>query len=307
MSKIAKRIPPAKPEASKNRSYPVKQTLNLLIVTLLLVIGCSSQTITSGGGSGSTSGNLVTTAILPDTAWIARQTVSNTRDEWLISANGNCRTYASRRTGAIIQDCGSGFQAVAPKHRHWKLEEIKSSAKLIQVAELAPVNYVTRAKQIHLHSAATETADMLATLNELGAKIYNQESVSQYLYDKAHEKGANVSWVWKPMREEDLNIEVTGQDHPARFGNEFGGWLNPRVQYSEAIPERVIELASTVLAHLPDAKFMVSDYETKKPDPFLAVTTTKMAAAGKYFIIACWDEPAYSEPEPPSIQIGPRT
>ena len=44
---------------------------------------------------------------------------------------------------------------------------------------------------------------------------------------------------------------------------------------------------------MPEAMLIVSDYETVKPDPFLAVTTPALLAAGKIWIVAVWDEPNF--------------
>lgn len=264
--------------------------------TRLLSNGAGGNVTSSGGTGGITgsavlstgTGSAVAISQDPNIRWATTPQIVWTDGTRAVLSNGEWLPLSSVSGGSAI-----------PKHRHWKISEIKASAKPVDSARLVPMSYLVKAQRIHLESAATNEAEMLTALNDLGVKLYNAESVSQYLYDKAHDKGANVEWVWKPMRDLDANsFTQVGFSFADAFGGRYSNQL-----YVHAIPERVVSLASLVLEHMPDAKFLVSDYEVRKPDPFLAVTTAKMAAAGKFFIIAAWDEPGYMEP--PSMEFGP--
>lgn len=72
------------------------------------------------------------------------------------------------------------------------------------------------------------------------------------------------------------------------------GIVDP-VQYAGELPIRAMERMASILADMPDAVFLVSDYETKRPDPFLAVTTRRLLAAGKLWVIERWDEPGFDD------------
>lgn len=73
------------------------------------------------------------------------------------------------------------------------------------------------------------------------------------------------------------------------------GWVSANSQYARRIPERVIGTIAKILEREPDAVLLVSDFEVAKPDPFLAITTTKLLEAGKVWIVEQWDEPAWKD------------
>jgi|SRR5579863_1188314 len=262
----------------------------LLCSILFAVISCGQSAGTnaisavSSGTAITSSGNLIWNAAAPTTI---------TSGGW---------TCAIDSTGNWSSSCSQAAATPAPprNYHHWKLAEVKASAKPAD-AKLIPATYLKHAEEIGLESPATENAKTLVALQKLGVKIYNEQSVSEYLYGKVREmKSPNMIWVWRPMRLADYQAFTKSQLRPAT-GNAYGGsyvWT----QYQKAIPERVVELAAMVLKELPEANFIVSDYEVKRPDPFLAVTTPGMASLGQLYIIACWDEPAYTET--PSMQFG---
>ena len=262
----------------------------LLCSILFAVISCGQQTITSSGS----------VPILNSVTSSSNLTWSGGSGAMLLAGDSVCVD-----TNGVRWACGTMTTptAAAPprNYRHWKLAEVKAAAKSAD-AKLIPATYLKHAEEIGLESPATENAKMLVALQKLGVKIYNEQSVSEYLYGKVREmKDANMIWTWRPMRLADYQAFTKANMRPA-IGNAYGGsyvWT----QYQKAIPERVVELAALVLKELPEANFIISDYDRKNPDPFMAVTTPGMASVGQLYVIAVWDEPAYTEF--PSMQMSP--
>lgn len=178
------------------------------------------------------------------------------------------------------------------------LQQIRLEAKPIPVASLAPAAYLKLAMKINLESATTDEIRMLDAIYGLNLKTYDFSKVDDYMYRKAVESRSPTRWVWKPMRESDKSktdkaIGLATWRRPAKVANDFG--VLSVDLYARAIPARVLETVASVLAKLPDALFVVSDYEATKPDPFLAVTTQKLLDEGKIWIIDVWAEPGFTD------------
>jgi len=172
--------------------------------------------------------------------------------------------------------------------------QVDRSAKIIKVAQLAPVGYMDLAVKIGLTpSPVMDEANLLDAISTVGLHVYDWTTVDEYLYRKALRQGAHMRWVWKPLREADLQS--------AHMANAASGFTIPRVgyifaeQYAQEVPLRILMDVKAILDADPSAKFFISDYETIKPDPFLMVTTEKLLKAGKCWIIDRWDEPGFSE------------
>lgn len=177
------------------------------------------------------------------------------------------------------------------------LQQVRLTARSLDNPEPVASEYLDLAKQIELHSAATDALRLESAIYDLDLKVYPFESVDDYLYNQALKQNAYMRWVWKPLREKDQKVF---EGHHNEMGVGFG-FLAGDVMYTHPVPSRVLRTVANILAKLPQAKFLVSDYEAFKPDPFLAVTTETLMEAGKLYIVDMWDEPGYSDDKAKAI------
>jgi hypothetical protein len=174
------------------------------------------------------------------------------------------------------------------------LVQVKSSAHKIPALEIATPTWLKLAKQINLDSAAVDEANLAKTISEHEWSVYDYAKVDDYLYRQALRMGTNTRWVWKPVREADMKLTSGANTWSVRPAM---GFVYPKV-YGRAIPERIMDKIACVLQDMPDALFLVSDFEVVKPDPFLAVTTAKLLGEDKIYIVAQWNEPGFTEAPP---------
>lgn len=171
---------------------------------------------------------------------------------------------------------------------------IKSSARPIMQSALAPSEYLARAIRIGLESAGTDEARTLQAIHDVGLHVYDYDHVDNYLYRQALHLGAKYRWVWEPLREKDTKAVASG--------NTTAGYIY-NVQYSREVPDRILADVERLIDCAPsDAMFLVSDFKAVNPDPFLAITTPRMLAAGRIFIVDQWDEPGFREKE--VVELG---
>jgi hypothetical protein len=199
---------------------------------------------------------------------------------------------------------GSGFingsqlrETRANDHKGATLQMVKFSAKPIGRDHLAPAAYVAMAKLVGLESAATDEARLTQAIVDCELPVYDFDKVDSYLYHTTLTMKTPMRWVWKPMREADMKADSAGAN-TARWTPADGFGLLSSSQYANKIPEATLATVAMILKKIPDAVFLVSDYETIKPDPFLAVTTAKLLAANKLWIVAQWDEPGFGDDLP---------
>lgn len=172
------------------------------------------------------------------------------------------------------------------------IQEIRLHTKAVAELPLASAAYLKLAMKIGLRSAATDELEILGVIHDVDLRVYNLSKVDQYLQDKASRAAPNTYWVWKALRKGDLDhIMATG----TRFRDGLG-IVYPSA-YSHAVPQRVLEHVAAILEKLPEATFLISDYETIKPDPFMAITTPTLLGEGKIWIVDQWDEPGFNEEE----------
>jgi hypothetical protein len=177
------------------------------------------------------------------------------------------------------------------KPRNITLAMLNASAKPISEARLAPASYVKLAGEIGMQSASVDEAKLADAINQLGLSVYDFSQVDDYLLNKAHAVGPNVEWGWKPLRHKDLEKFAGGDIHSYADTTSYVF----RSVYGNEVPTRVLLEAKAILERFPDAVFMISDYETIKPDPFLAVTSIDLLSNGKLWIIDRWDEPNFGK------------
>lgn len=205
---------------------------------------------------------------------------TNDGSGWLVSSSS---PYFSSTTVATFNR--------KPRVPGATIVQVKASAKLVDVASKPPARYISVAKQIGLKSAATDEAELLNVLDSHFLKIYDFKRVDDYLYNIALKQGPNVIWVWMPLR--DADSKTAGET--GYYSGDAGVLDHSGLTYGHTVPERVLEDVGCILSEMPDALFLISDYVTKRPDPFMAVTTKKLLQAGKVFIVDQWDEPDFDD------------
>jgi hypothetical protein len=227
----------------------------------------TSGTITAGVITGGGDGNLV---LGSDGGWVSANGASFT----IVNHSGISWTQETRK----LDNKGP------------TIEQVKLSAALLDKNHLPPAGYLKLARHIGLDGPAYDEARVLQAIDELGLTVYNAEKVDNYLYREALKKNVRTRWVWKPLRAKDLKAI-----------SEDVGWQQNiyRKQYAHAVPERVLASVNRILERLPEAMFLISDFEYIKPDPFLAITTPKLLGENKLWIVEQWDEPGFgADPEP---------
>jgi hypothetical protein len=191
----------------------------------------------------------------------------------------------------ITNQLNWNFTPVQRKVKPITISQVRLTAKVPPRDQMAPTEYVALALSVGVRSAAVDQARVEAMIEEMQAPVYDFAAVDDYLYAQASQHGQYAQWVWKPARESDVEAL---QRYPMSV-HQDGGYIYASA-YSRAIPERVLMTMAKVLEKIPDAIPLISDYETIKPDPFLAITTARLAAQGKVYIIDQWDEPGFSAP-----------
>jgi hypothetical protein len=170
---------------------------------------------------------------------------------------------------------------------------VKLTAKNWGDVTLAPADYIARAQRIRYESAGTDEARMLQAIHDAHLHVYDFHNVDGYLYRQALKHGSNYRWVWEPMREKDMKA---AQENSGQYAN--AGYVYGSKQYDREIPDRVLADVERLLDCAPaETMLLVSDFRAVNPDPFLAITTPRMLAAGKIFIVEQWDEPGFTDGE----------
>lgn len=272
-----------------------------LLLAGMLAVGCHSQSVPI---TSATSGNAITGG---SNTWLTSAgTVTAIAPADGANVSWSCdsmhRCWATNGINGTVWGTGGGVWSTPGTHRpkpKYTLAQVRASAVPIPKAKLAPAAYLTLAKSIGLESAGTDEARMLDCLDKLALKPYDPERVDAYLTHKAEAIGPNVRWVWKPLRESDE--KAVGQASTSMTAAAAGLVFSPS-RYGQAVPAHALSMAAEVLREMPDAVFLVSDYEALKPDPFLAVTTARLLGEGRVWIIDVWQEPGFGAPD---MHFGP--
>lgn len=181
---------------------------------------------------------------------------------------------------------GSSLTSTKPAGPPVTIAELRRSTHLLTEKDMAPAGYVALAKSVGAQPSSDE-ADILAAIKDLELPVYPFDKVDRYLSNKAYEISNNTRWVWKPistigrMSLQDLNGAST------RAGSVSSSL------YTQRIPMNVLNNIVALMGRVPGAVFLISDYETVNPDPFLAVTTPELLGSGKIWIVSQWDEPRF--------------
>jgi hypothetical protein len=180
------------------------------------------------------------------------------------------------------------------------LAQVRTAAHLLDRASLAPVAYASLASSLGV-GASADDAQILAAIDSAGLMVYSFDKVDEYLFGKALAGGSNMRWVWKPLRQGDV-MPLAAQNAIA-YRTTAVGLVYPTL-YGHEVPMRVLAEVKAILETVPDAVFLVSDYEVIKPDPFLAVSTSTLLNAGKIWVIDQWDEPGFGTVVPVGLETA---
>lgn len=204
--------------------------------------------------------------------------------------------------GSVFVGGGSGtaWISLAPnvintqrqrKHNAVTLAQVHKAAFRIAAKDLAPAEYITLAKSIGAEASAEEAA-ILQAISDLGLPVYDFEKVDDYLVGQTKKYGPNVMWVWKPVGKKDYAALFTsGHSSP----DATMGVISPAT-YGRQLPMVAMENIAALMKAVPEAVFLVTDYEVRNPDPFLAISSPTLLQAGKLWVVAQWDEPGFGAP-----------
>lgn len=244
------------------------------LVITLVATSFGQQTIVGSGSAGRWG-----------SGWALSESTSVTNAIATISVAQNCLQLS---TGTSCWD--QTLENRKLDNKGPSIAEVRQSAAQLKQEELAPVNYISLAKSIGAMTTGDE-AEMLQTIFDAELHVYDFAKVDAYLYRQALKQGANYRWVWKPLRKVDVEAMST-------FGSyqvyEHVGVIHNQL-YGQLIPMRTMTVIEKMLKAMPEMIFMVSDYEVLKPDPFLAISTRRLLAQGKVWIIDQWDEPGFTD------------
>lgn len=235
----------------------------------------STATFSGGTGTGMiwSSGGVLTTPTSP----------------YYTSANENCFTASG-----YLRACGGGpsYETRKDDGKGPTLLQVKSTARGLLTRELPPADYVPLAKSAGIDGPVIEQARMLEMIHNLELHVYDWKRVDEYLYRQALRQGTLVRWVWKPVRTPDIEKVA-----PMSLLTKEGVGMVDAKLYARPLPVRILKRIKEIECEMPDAVFLVSDYEVVKPDPFLAISTKSLLDAGKIWIVEQWQEPGFSEAE----------
>jgi hypothetical protein len=182
----------------------------------------------------------------------------------------------------------------------------------VQVDDSEFENYERVANELKFENVASLRERLLRFFSREGILVYPFDQVAAFLTAKKPVFdfiGDPIVWVWKPLRKEDMGkLTNFGGIHNEHFVEKKvslwkkileGEWYWRRQipsdgqisqgQYGLKVPYPVLLTAQKVAAAFPQVHFYVSDYESRNPDPFLAVTAVGM----EFLVIEHWDEPDF--------------
>ncbi len=251
----------------------MKRSLPLTALLLGCSVVCSSQQVRQHSED--------TTPSSATTLTLSQGVSSN----WVVGSSGGTIGIPSCiTTQGTLVDCRT---LLPPRPKRTgppvSLRRVKASGKPVRET-LAPAAYLTLARSIKLDSAATDEIRITDAIRTLEMTVYDAHLVDEYLADKASAINPWARWCWKPMRESDSTaLSGVGATATAICNS----------VYAQRVPAPTLAKVRDFLEAIPDAVMLISDYEVKKPDPFLAVTTKRLLQEGKVWIIDCWDEPGF--------------
>ena len=247
--------------------------------------------VVSNGIIAATSGACEGTCTFPiatSTNTVAANTSITAANTW--TSSGDAMAYFGGGSNWVnLNDHNAGVETRPLDNKGPTLAQVDNTALLVSDHDLPPQNYVQLAKAVKMESASTDEAEMLQVIHDHHFRVYDYSKVDNYLYRQALKQGVRVRWVWKPMREADLK-PVSAVSPQTQAGYLFAK------PYTKRVPQAILEDAKCVLDQVQDAVFLISDFEHVRPDPFLAVSTPKLLAEGKLWIIDRWDEPGFDAP-----------
>ena len=128
-------------------------------------------------------------------------------------------------------------------------------------------------------------AKLLNYFKENGIKVYDYNSVFNYLKGKAEAQGKK--FIWRPLRPQDTEVGYSWGGF-----NEHGSYHKhwDYRPYTHAVPLRVLATVEKIVERFGNkVKFFVSDYAVPRPDPFIMVTALDVST----LVFDYWDEPDF--------------
>ena len=122
---------------------------------------------------------------------------------------GTANTYWWNGAGWVLNDHTAGVETRPLDDKGPTLIQVEYSAVPMDQAKLAPASYLKLAKEIKFDSASTDEAQILQTIYSDHLRVYEFDKVDNYLYRQALQMGTRMRWVWKPMRQLDLDTLAT--------------------------------------------------------------------------------------------------
>lgn len=162
--------------------------------------------------------------------------------------------------------------------------------------------YTRIARELNFNPPSLKTATFLAFCNDQGIRIYDYAKVSDYM-DQTVRKEArkrdideeDIMWGWFPFRERDrINFDMEDSNHEYIRLEAF------EPAYKKLIPARVLANVRKIEKQFPQAKFFVTDYAVRDPDPFIAVYLGTIQrnedpiANDHLIVFDVWDEPGFT-------------
>lgn len=256
-------------------------------IILILIIAGSAM---AQNGSGRATSRATTGTATTATGTIVSNGIIDFPTTMTWSAGGSVWNCANAQGFTISCGGGPSFETRKDDGKGPTLLQVKYSAKALALRDLPPTEYVALAKSVGVDGPVIEQAKMLEAIHALDLHVYDWHKVDDYLYRKALRQGTNVRWVWKPVSSKDTKA----LSDISTLTKEGVGMIYAKT-YDRPLPVRILKHMKEIECEMPDALFLVSDYEVVKPDPFLAITTKSLIEAGKIWIVDQWDEPGFTE------------
>lgn len=181
----------------------------------------------------------------------------------------------------------------------------------IQISDEVTPEYIALAERIGYSTPEVAKQRLLAFLLAEGYSTYNYERVKVYMNGLVRKISddrradmelampgmgyiaSTVEWYWRPLRQRDALASVYGgggnlQNSLAQAQSQ--GASERHTPYDKPIPMPVLLTVAAIAEKLPDARFYVTDYAERKPDPFLGIMLPGMA---EVIVLERWQEPAF--------------
>lgn len=209
-----------------------------------------------------------------------------------ITATDAARARESLTYRSILEDLTSaGFPPLPDPAPSPRATVPDPEAKAVSLVELPDADYLKLCRELGIEVAEVREAKLRSFLADNFIECYDGGEVDAYLKRKAIEETGTPygRWYWRPLRQRDGALRARRIGYTASLANV--GSANTNLPYDKPVPYPVLLTVKKLAAFDDTLEFYVSDYEVKRPDPFLMVTGKGLPE----FIIERWDEPSYRD------------